>query len=79
MWSVPAFESVGLSKSWSYLFTTYGYEDNASGSRKLVAIHYHMSIQASTTGLLVDFTTRRCIVTTGPLLFIIVSIVTAWV
>ena len=33
MWSVPAFESVGLSKSWSYLFTTYGYEDNASGSR----------------------------------------------
>ena len=39
-------------------------------------IHCRMSIQASTTGVLVGFTNRRCMATTGHLLFMIVPIVT---
>ncbi|MBR2864491.1 hypothetical protein IKE88_03030 [Candidatus Saccharibacteria bacterium] len=39
-------------------------------------IHCRMSIQATTTGTLVGFTTSRCLATTGPLLFIVAPIVT---
>ena len=37
------------------------------GVRMLVAIRYHMSIQATTTGVLVGFTTSRCMAATGHL------------
>ncbi|MBR2864596.1 hypothetical protein IKE88_03605 [Candidatus Saccharibacteria bacterium] len=47
------------------------------GVRMLEAIRYHMSIQASTTGVLVGFTTSHWMATTGHLLFIIIPIVTA--
>ncbi|MBR2864454.1 hypothetical protein IKE88_02835 [Candidatus Saccharibacteria bacterium] len=47
------------------------------GVRMLEAIHCRMSIRAATTGLLVGFTTRHCMATTGPLLLIMVPIVTA--
>ncbi|MBR2864089.1 hypothetical protein IKE88_00885 [Candidatus Saccharibacteria bacterium] len=46
------------------------------GVRMLEATHYHMSIQVTTTGLLVGFTARRCMTTTGHLLFIVVPLVT---
>ena len=48
------------------------------GMRMLEAIRCHISIQATTTGTLVGFTIRRCMTTTGHLLFIIVPLATTW-
>ena len=44
----------------------------------LEAIHYHMSILAAITGVRVGFTSRRCMDTTGRLVFITAPIVTTW-
>ncbi|MBP5205075.1 hypothetical protein J6Z37_02140 [Candidatus Saccharibacteria bacterium] len=46
------------------------------GIRMLEAIRCHMSIQATTPGLLVGFTTSRCMAATGRLLFLVVPLVT---
>ncbi|MBR2864011.1 hypothetical protein IKE88_00455 [Candidatus Saccharibacteria bacterium] len=46
------------------------------GVEMLEAIRCHMSIQATTTGMLVGFTTSRWVAASGHLLFLIVPIVT---
>ncbi|MBR2863953.1 hypothetical protein IKE88_00150 [Candidatus Saccharibacteria bacterium] len=46
------------------------------GVRMLVVIRYHMSIQATTTGVLVGFTTSRCMAATGHLVQKVAPVVT---